>query len=174
MKKIAQQQQSSFLAFLRMELRANDIVAPNHRGQLSAVLNRRHHRIIGPAAERKAMDKIGVRAGRYAGKNRMPAGNDRKFVPSHMGYLEALVDRFKGRNLAPDPAKPFMLAMFHAALCQKLHTDADPEKGSRVPQHCFGQGIAHAGQAIQSREAIAKRANAGQNNSVGAPDPRRP
>ena len=167
-KKIAQQPQPGFLTFFRMELCADDIVAADHRRQPPAILNRRHHRIIGPTAKREAMDKISMRTRRYAGQNRMLVRNNRKLVPPHMGYLECLVDRIKGRYFTADPAKPVMPAMFDAMRRQKLHANADSEKGPSLPKHRFGQGIAHAGQAIQPREAVAKGANAGQNNSIGA------
>ena len=61
-----------------------------------------------------------------------------------------------------------MRAMFHAAFCQKLHTDTDPERGPPILKHRFGQGFPHAGQAIQPRETIAKCPNPGQNDSIGA------
>ena len=127
MQKVGNQAQTGLLAFLRMELRSNQIFAPDDCGDLLTVSG--YRKAVGRRTRRKmiGVHEIGVVARLDACEDRVP-GEICEFVPAHVRDLESRVIWSQVDYIAFDPAETCGLAVFETTGCHQLHADADPEK----------------------------------------------
>src|SRR5579883_1563627 len=84
-----------------------------------------------------------------------------------MGDFQSRIRWLYRFNLAFDEAKTPMGAMLQAAFGEKLHADANADEGPAFLQHSLIERRDHAFRGGESAIAIAKGADAWQNDPVG-------
>ena len=114
-RKFCEQPQSHRLAFLRMELRAHDIAAPDHGGDGAVIIGGGENIALVLRDEFIGVHEIGVRAafGIPSSNGMRRARCARSFQPI-CGTLISGSRRLDDDDFAVDPAKPRMIAEFAA------------------------------------------------------------
>ena len=151
-----------------MKLRADQIVAPDHRGNWSAVIGvGQAIRRIG-AGEAEGMHEIGMIAGRDGAQHRMVGPIDDQIVPAHMRHLQRRVGGHQRHDLTRNPAEALIGAVLEPAAGHQLHADADAEERARAGDRHLFQRLAQIGDFCHTGQHRRERALAGQRHAVGA------
>src|SRR5690554_2318342 len=146
-----------------MELHSKNIVARQRRSELDTVRRGRRHIACRCGADIVAVHEIEMTVLRYVPPQRMrPRLMD--LIPAHMRHLETGPSG-ETRHLAGDDSQPCRAAVLFAAVEQRLHAETDAKE--RPGTNDFTQGIDQL-EAAQFCHAIAQRAEAGQQDAIGA------
>ena len=94
-----------------MELGADHVVAADHGGGGSAVVDGGQQMGLIGALKAVGMDEINMGPLGDAGKKRMAGHRQFEVVPAHVGNLQACIGRPQRRHLPGDPAQPLLAAM---------------------------------------------------------------
>jgi hypothetical protein len=166
-KEITDQFDTAVLAFLRMELRGDNIVPRNDRSDGLSVLRASHHVVLVAAAHREAVDKIKGKVGwTDSGKHRMFAllGHG---IPTHMGNFQRRIARMQADNLGINPTQATMrlalIGMFFGGASEKLHPETDGKEWLALLAHrALQQSVDSA--RLQLLHRVAECTNAGQDH----------
>ena len=143
-----------------MKLHADTIIAPDGGDHGATMAGRRQHIV---SVKGIAVQKVGL-----ACRDQRVWGCWDDIVPAHMRNFDRRVGGFNQAHSAFDPAEPCVTAMFFACLGHQLHADANAQKGLGAGAGRFIQGVDHAGNGGQRTHAMGERADAGQDDPVGA------
>ena len=167
-RKVFQQLQADLLAFFRVELRGENIVAPDGRREVHAVIRARGDDAFIHGLRIKTVDEINVAAAGDAAIERAIRLHDVKLVPADLRNFQS--GRFgKASDFA---AKNFHAGRagieFLAAFKQRLVADADAEKGFAGADEIFRR--AEQFLLAERVDAVVERTDAGQHHRVGIAD----
>ncbi len=164
--KVGDHPQAGALTFFGMELHAHHGVAPDHGGDVRAVIHMREAvRGVGDF-EVVGVHKIGVIPGGDPVQNRVRVRDD-QVVPAHVGHFECLVFGFDFNDFAADPVQPFGVLVLAPPAGHQLHSDANPQERAPFDLDRFYHGLVKPACAGQRRVASRKRPVAGQHDAVG-------
>src|SRR5580704_3637726 len=146
LQKVRDQRQTKLLAFLRMELGAENIVARHDRGDGTAVLGVGHQIGALRGIELIRVHEIGMPAlwAECQAIEHRVRSRDIERVPAHVRDFQVRVSRHDAIDFAGDPAKALGDFVFTAALGQELHADANAEERPAFLAHRLVQRPDHA------------------------------
>lgn len=160
--------QSNLLAFLRVKLRGENVVAPNGRREVIAVIRPRGDDARIRRLRIKAVHEIDVAAVRDAAIERTIRPHDLQLVPADLRNLMTGFFR-EAHDFAAENAEASRAGIeFLATLKQRLITDANAEKGFAGLDVFFG-GFEQT-LLPERMNAIIERADAGEHEAGGVAD----
>src|SRR6202051_205124 len=168
LQKVRDQRQTKLLAFLRMELRAENIVARHDRGDRAAVLGIGHKIGALRRIELIRVHEIGVPAlwaECQAVEHRVRSRHIER-VPAHMRDFQVRIARHNAIDFAGDPAQALGDLVFTAAFGQELHADANAEERPASLPHRLVQRADHAVHRVEAAPAIGEGADTRQYDTV--------
>src|SRR5262249_31214833 len=170
LQKICNQRQAELLALLGVELRADDVVAPDDGRDRPAVIGFGDQIPALRRIERKGVHEIGVpplRPERQALDQWVPTQHIER-IPAHVRNLQIRIARRDPIDFAGDPAEAFDHFIFAPALGKKLHADTNAEKRPALAAHGLFERFDHAGNRVEPAPTVGEGANAGQYDAIGA------
>src|SRR5690625_1900529 len=125
------------LALFGVKLRGNQVVAPQHRSELHAVINGRQEVLRLKRAKVVGVDKVGVNTAAQASQYRVRLARRRELqlVPAHVRDLQRRVRGLQPLLLSRDPAQALMKTVLQSSFGQELHADTDAKKGPPLLDH---------------------------------------
>jgi len=169
---IFQQLQADLLAFLRVKLRGENIVAPDGGSKAAAVIRAGRNDGFVHRLRIKAVNEINVAPAGNAAIERTIGLHDVELVPADLRDFQSGLFRETDNAALKNSESGGAGIEFFASFKQCLITDADAEKRFAGPdeiargfeQFLFAQGV----------DAIVERADTGQNHRAGIADLIRP
>src|SRR5580704_15295145 len=168
LQKVRDQRQPELLAFLWMELGAENVVARHDRGDGAAILGIGHKIGALRRIELIRVREIAMQA-LWAECQAVEHGmrsHDIERVPAHVRDFQVRIARHDAIDFAGDPTQAFRHFIFTAALGQELHADANAEERLASLAHRLVQRPDHAVHRVEAAPAIGEGADTRQHDTV--------